>query len=83
MTIYDMVYEEEQSTLYAALLGPAGPDSQVSFSCHLRRGGPPSESPSYELIHFVGYFRKFSKVISSKKLNRNVFDFMILDSLRA
>ncbi|XP_044731603.1 circadian locomoter output cycles protein kaput isoform X2 [Chrysoperla carnea] len=57
MTIYDMVYEEEQSTLYAALLGPAGPDSQVSFSCHLRRGGPPSESPSYELIHFVGYFR--------------------------
>lgn len=58
MTIYDMAYEEEQSTLYGVLLGPVGPNGQVSFACHLRRGESNTDPPTYELVHFVGYFRK-------------------------
>ncbi|GLV45670.1 Clock [Carabus blaptoides fortunei] len=38
-TIYDLVWEEEQAALYQALVGGAGPEGQLSFQVHLRRGG--------------------------------------------
>ncbi|XP_068082087.1 circadian locomoter output cycles protein kaput [Anabrus simplex] len=68
MTIYDMVYEDDQSALYNLLLNPAsssdpahyseGKDNQISFSCHLKRGGLDfREEVTYELVQFVGYFR--------------------------
>ncbi|XP_076749742.1 circadian locomoter output cycles kaput protein Clock [Xylocopa sonorina] len=66
MTIYDITYEEDQSSLYNVLLSPAGTDDrqnikkedQISFSCHIKRGGlNVQENPIYELVQFVGYFR--------------------------
>lgn len=68
MTIYDMVYEEDQSALYNILLNPASSvdsmnygdtkENQVSFSCHMRRGGLDfRDEDTYELVQFVGYFR--------------------------
>lgn len=60
MTIYDLVYEEDQTAVYNALLGPGGPDGQVSFSAHLRRGG---DGPTYEFVHFVGYMSKEKDII--------------------
>lgn len=60
MTIYELASEEDQTNLYNILLSPSEEDKQVIFSCHLRRGGPgPKSSPTYELVHFVGYFSKF------------------------
>nr|CAD7264252.1 unnamed protein product [Timema shepardi] len=68
MTIYDLVHEEDQSELYNVLLNPSNSayqmhydetkENQVSFSCHLKRGGLDfREEPTYDLVHFVGYFR--------------------------
>lgn len=64
MTIYEMASEEEQTNLYNALLNPSDEEGQVSFSCHLRRGDVDSKQlPCYELVHFVGYFRKYVLII--------------------
>lgn len=55
-----MASEEEQSHLYNTLLHPSEEERQISFSCHLRRGDIDSkQSCTYELVHFVGYFRKY------------------------
>lgn len=53
-----MAAEEEQSQLYNVLISPAEDEGQVTFSCHLRRGGPDSKQDLYELVQFVGYFSK-------------------------
>lgn len=59
MTIYELVYEDEQTDLYNTLLSPIEEESQVSFSCHMRRGGIDSKQAQiYELIQFIGYFSK-------------------------
>lgn len=63
MTIYEMATEEEQNTLYSTLLNPSEEEGQVSFSCHLRRGDrDPKQPDCYELVHFVGYFRKYPPI---------------------
>lgn len=59
MTIYELICEEEQTELYNTLLSPVEEESQVSFSCHMRRGGIDSKQAQiYELIQFIGYFSK-------------------------
>lgn len=60
MTIYQLACEDEQTNLYNVLLNPSEKETQVTFSCHLRRGGYNSKTPCYELVHFVGYFSKYS-----------------------
>lgn len=68
VTIFDIVYEEDQATLYSILsnsdhnLSPTsnniGNENQLEFSCHVRRGVLDyRDEPVYELVHFVGYFR--------------------------
>ncbi|XP_075225046.1 uncharacterized protein LOC142326432 [Lycorma delicatula] len=65
MTIYDMIFDEDQSELYNMLLNPtttvrydSNTDNQVSFLCHCKRGNlHVKEEPTYELVQFVGYFR--------------------------
>lgn len=70
MTIYDLVYEEEQQDIYNLLLNPPktvidpvqngmDSESQVSFTCHVKRGSVDnntSSSLSYEYVQFNGYF---------------------------
>ena len=68
MTIYDLVYEEEQQEIYNILLNPPkavidplqngiSTDDQVSFTCHIKRGSVDNSSPvSYEYVQFNGYF---------------------------
>lgn len=68
VTIFDIVYEEDQATLYNILsnsdhnFSPSsnslGKENQIQFSCHIRRGVVDCrDDPVYELVHFVGYFR--------------------------
>ncbi|XP_054274274.1 circadian locomoter output cycles protein kaput isoform X2 [Macrosteles quadrilineatus] len=65
MTIYDVVYDEDQSQLYNMFLNPVtnvlyenNKDNQVAFVCHCKRGSLDfSEEVTYELVRFVGYFR--------------------------
>lgn len=69
MTVYDMVYEDDQNDLYNILLNPttvvdpvqAGIDrNQVTFSCYIKRGTADYRSEiSYELVQFNGYFSKY------------------------
>ncbi|XP_044269245.1 circadian locomoter output cycles protein kaput [Tribolium madens] len=67
MTIYEMANEEEHSHLYNILLTPSEDQGQISFSCHLRRGDPDSkQNPSFELVHFVGYFRSDEDMVQSE-----------------
>ncbi|XP_012152692.2 circadian locomoter output cycles kaput protein Clock isoform X3 [Megachile rotundata] len=65
-TIYDITYQEDQSSLYNVLLNPVNTrdrrnikkEDQISFSCHIKRGGLNiQDNPVYELVQFVGYFR--------------------------
>lgn len=64
MTIYEMASEDEQTNLYNSLLNPSEEEGQVTFSCHIRRGDVDSKQPPcYELVHFVGYFRKYVLII--------------------
>ncbi|RZB94416.1 clock, partial [Asbolus verrucosus] len=67
MTIYDMASEDEHSNLYNILLTPSEEQGQVSFSCHLRRGDPEAKhEPSFELVHFVGYFRSDEDMVQGE-----------------
>ena len=73
MTIYDLVFEEEQQDIYNLLLNPPktvidpvqngiNSENQVSFTCHVKRGtidNNPTASLSYEYVQFNGYFSKF------------------------
>ena len=73
MTIYDLVYEEEQQDIYNLLLNPPktvidpvqngiNSEHQVSFTCHVKRGSldnNPTSTLSYEYVQFNGYFSKF------------------------
>lgn len=68
MTIYDLVYEEEQQDIYNLLLNPPktvidplqngiSSENQVSFVCHVKRGTMEnSAAVSYEYVQFNGYF---------------------------
>lgn len=70
MTIYDLVYEEDQQDIYNLLLNPPktvidplqngiSAENQVSFTCHVKRGTVDnSSSISYEYVQFNGYFSK-------------------------
>ncbi|XP_068900883.1 circadian locomoter output cycles protein kaput [Tenebrio molitor] len=67
MTIYDMASEEEHSNLYNILLTPSEEQGQASFTCHLRRGDPDmKQNPSFELVHFVGYFRSDEDMVQGE-----------------
>ncbi|KAL9701974.1 hypothetical protein quinque_005415 [Culex quinquefasciatus] len=68
MTVYDMVYEDDQNDLYNILLNPAAVvdplqtgisrENQVTFACYIKRGTADYRSEvSYELVQFTGYFR--------------------------
>lgn len=66
MTIFDIIYEEDQASLYNILSNSGqgvnscniGKENQMEFSLHVRRGALDyREEPIYELVHFVGYFR--------------------------
>lgn len=75
MTIYDLVYEEEQQDIYNLLLHPPktvidplqnriSAEDQVSFTCHVKRGSMEnSASVSYEFVQFNGYFSKLKKAL--------------------
>ncbi|EFN76178.1 Circadian locomoter output cycles protein kaput [Harpegnathos saltator] len=65
-TIYDITYQEDQPHLYNILLNPSGArdrhpvkkEDQISFACHIKRGGLDFREDSvYELVQFIGYFR--------------------------
>ncbi|XP_028982330.1 circadian locomoter output cycles protein kaput isoform X2 [Diachasma alloeum] len=63
-TIYEITYQDDQSLLYNILLNPTPrnsppkSDTQVSFTCHIRRGSLDlRQNVTYERVHFVGYFR--------------------------
>lgn len=44
---------------YSSLAKIVFAEDQISFSCHIKRGGlNAQENPVYELVQFVGYFRK-------------------------
>lgn len=70
MTIYDLVYEDEQQDIYNLLLNPPktvidplqngiNDENQVSFTCHVKRGSVKNAaSVSYEFVQFSGYFSK-------------------------
>ncbi|XP_058838658.1 circadian locomoter output cycles protein kaput isoform X2 [Topomyia yanbarensis] len=68
MTVYDMVYEDDQNDLYNILLNPTAVvdplqagisrENQVTFSCYIKRGTTDYRlEVSYELVQFTGYFR--------------------------
>ncbi|XP_053689344.1 circadian locomoter output cycles protein kaput [Sabethes cyaneus] len=68
MTVYDMVYEDDQNDLYNILLNPTvvvdplqtgiARENQVTFSCYIKRGTTDYRfEVSYELVQFTGYFR--------------------------
>lgn len=70
MSIYEIVYEEDQTVLYNILLNPTAVveplqtgiscENQVVYSLHMRRGSlNADESVCYEPVQFVGYFRKY------------------------
>lgn len=72
VTIFDLAGEEDQNNLYNVLLAPVEEDGQVSFSCRLRRGGSEAkEAPTYDLVHFIGYYRAEADI--SETDNRSVF----------
>ncbi|XP_052860306.1 circadian locomoter output cycles protein kaput [Anopheles cruzii] len=68
MTVYDMVYEDDQNDLYHILLNPTtivdplqtgiSRENQVTFSCYIKRGTVDYRADvSYEHVQFTGYFR--------------------------
>lgn len=70
MTVYDMVYEDDQNDLYNILLNPAAVvdplqtgisrENQVTFSCFIKRGTADYRTEvSYEMVQFSGYFSEF------------------------
>lgn len=70
-TIYEITYQDDQSLLYNILLNPTPQSSppksssQVSFTCHIKRGSLDfRENPTYERVHFVGYFRSDTDIES-------------------
>lgn len=70
MTIYDLVFEDEQQDIYNLLLNPPktvidplqngiSAENQVSFLCHVKRGSVENSAlVSYEYVQFSGYFSK-------------------------
>lgn len=65
MSLYDLIYEEDASGVYAALSGAVGQsqnagDQHISFSAHLRRADNNHQPPNtHELVHFLGYISKY------------------------
>ncbi|KAF7284627.1 hypothetical protein GWI33_021819 [Rhynchophorus ferrugineus] len=63
MTIYELATDEEQNELYNILISPNEEETQVTFACHLRRRMlDVQESPCYELVHFIGYFKSDGEI---------------------
>lgn len=72
LSIFDLAFEMEHDNLFSIFLNPApvietlqtdiGSSNQITFYVHLKRGGIERlDVNSYELVKFVGYFRKFAK----------------------
>lgn len=70
MTIFDLAYEMDHENLFNIFLHPKpviesmqtdiSSRNQISFFVHLKRGGvEESDTNSYELVKFVGYFSKY------------------------
>uniref|UniRef100_A0A1B0B5H4 Circadian locomoter output cycles protein kaput n=1 Tax=Glossina palpalis gambiensis TaxID=67801 RepID=A0A1B0B5H4_9MUSC len=73
MTIFDLAYEMDHENLFNIFLHPKpviesmqtdiSSRNQISFFVHLKRGGvEESDTNSYELVKFVGYFRSDANV---------------------
>uniref|UniRef100_A0A336KII5 CSON011139 protein n=1 Tax=Culicoides sonorensis TaxID=179676 RepID=A0A336KII5_CULSO len=76
MSIYDIVYEEDQTVLYNILLNPTtiiepmqssiSRENQVIYTCHMKRGSlNEQQSVCYEPVQFVGYFRMETELDSN------------------
>lgn len=68
--MYDIIYEEDQATLYNILLNPntihdpqqsgTNKDNYVTFTCHIKRESAENqEKISFESVQLIGYFRKY------------------------
>lgn len=74
MTVYELVYDEEQQDIYNLLLNPPktaldplqngiSVENQVTFMCHMKRGSLENATiVSYECVQFNGYFSKLMSV---------------------
>uniref|UniRef100_A0A1A9W7P9 Circadian locomoter output cycles protein kaput n=1 Tax=Glossina brevipalpis TaxID=37001 RepID=A0A1A9W7P9_9MUSC len=73
MTIFDLAYEMDHENLFNIFVHPKpviesmqtdiSSRNQISFFVHLKRGGvEESDTNSYELVKFVGYFRSDANV---------------------
>lgn len=69
MTIYDLAYEMDHEALLNIFMNPTpvieprqtdiSSSNQITFYTHLRRGGMEKvDANAYELVKFVGYFRR-------------------------
>lgn len=79
MTVYDLSFEDDHTELYNLLLNPVGiadptkVENQVTFTCHMKRGGLDfREEAFFELVQFVGYFRKFNNQFQLVLCTQNV-----------
>ncbi|XP_073952708.1 circadian locomoter output cycles kaput protein Clock isoform X2 [Choristoneura fumiferana] len=78
-SIFDLAYEEDRPNLYSLLQGSGssvesiqrvGPDNEIRFQCHLRRGTLDfRDTTTYELIDFSGHFRTNTEEIDSDDLS--------------
>ncbi|KAF7996235.1 hypothetical protein HCN44_001867 [Aphidius gifuensis] len=80
LTIYEITYQDDQSSLYNILLNPTNGynqnmennNDQVSFKCHIKRGNlDPNEETIYECVNFVGFFRQDNDVNKNSSTNDN------------
>ncbi|XP_056634117.1 circadian locomoter output cycles protein kaput isoform X3 [Diorhabda sublineata] len=68
-TIYQLISEDEYTNVYN-ILNPSQEDKQISFTCHLKRGGFETKTDeSFEMVHFEGYFRPDENLLR----NENVY----------
>lgn len=67
MTIYDMAYEMDHEFIYNIFNTKSTDETrnrETSFYCHIKRQNIENrERLSYELVKFVGYFRKYTQIL--------------------
>lgn len=68
--MFELVCEEDHSILYdvfaACQNNETSKDNQLEFSVRVRRGSlDVTAEPIYDLVHFVGYFRKEADIQES------------------
>lgn len=84
LTIFDIVCEEDKASLYNILTNCGNSinatvnnprkENQIEFSCHIQCGMRDNrEEVSYELVHFVGYFRSSSENVDIESNGTNRF----------